>query len=115
MRSIVWFRGKDLRVADHGPLVEAARAGGVIPLFILDPYFFAPERARDLPHRMQFLLESLRELEANLARLGSRLLVVPGRSVEVMPRLAAQWQVGRVLAQRWVEPIGRERDHRKSC
>ena len=112
MRSIVWFRGKDLRVADHGPLAEAAAAGEVIPLFVLDPFFFAPERAQELPHRMQFLLASLKALEAELARLGSRLLVVPGRSVDVVPRLAARWQADRVLAHRWVEPFGRERDRR---
>jgi len=112
MRSIVWFRGKDLRVADHGPLAEAAATGEVIPLFVLDPFFFAPERARDLPHRMQFLLESLKVLEASLARLGSRLLVVPGRSVDVVPQVAAAWKANQVLAHRWVEPFGRERDRR---
>lgn len=112
MRSIVWFRGKDLRVADHEPLAAAAAAGEVIPLFVLDPWFFLPERAQALPHRMQFLLESLGALEASLARLGSRLLVVPGRSVEALPRLAAHWKADQVLAHRWVEPFGRERDRR---
>ncbi|HEY3271812.1 MAG TPA: deoxyribodipyrimidine photo-lyase, partial [Geothrix sp.] len=112
MRSIVWFRGKDLRVADHSPLVEAAAAGEVLPFFVLDPFFFAPERALELPHRMQFLLESLKALEASLAHLGSHLLLVPGRSVDVVPRLAAQWKAGQVLAHRWVEPFGRERDRR---
>jgi deoxyribodipyrimidine photo-lyase len=112
MRSIVWFRGKDLRVADHRPLAEAAASGEVIPLFVLDPYFFAPERARELPHRMQFLLDALGSLEANLAHLGSRLLVVPGRSVDVVPRLAHRWRAEQVLAHRWVEPFGRERDRR---
>ncbi len=112
MRTIVWFRGKDLRVADHGPLTAAVASGDVIPLFVLDPYFFAAERARNLPHRLQFLLESLKDLEASLAHLGTRLLVVPGRSVEVVPRLAAQWQADQVLAQRWVVPFGRERDRR---
>jgi len=112
MRSIVWFRGKDLRVADHAPLAEALASGEVIPLFVLDSHFFTPERARELPHRMQFLLDSLRALEANLAQLGSRLLVVPGRSVDVLPRLAALWKADQVLAHRWVEPFGRERDRR---
>jgi deoxyribodipyrimidine photo-lyase len=111
MRSIVWFRGKDLRVADHAPLAEAS-AGEVIPLFVLDPFFFAPEKARDLPHRIQFLLDSLQALETDLARLGSRLLVVAGRSVDLVPRLAAQWRADQVLAHRWVEPFGRERDRR---
>jgi deoxyribodipyrimidine photo-lyase len=112
MRTLVWFRGKDLRIGDHAPLRDAADAGEVIPLFVLDPFFFAPGRARQLPRRIQFLLESLRALEASLAERGSRLLVVPGRSVEVVPRLAREWKVDRVAAHRWVEPVGRERDRR---
>jgi deoxyribodipyrimidine photo-lyase len=112
MRTLVWFRGKDLRVADHAPLCDAADAGEVIPLFVLDPYFFAPARARELPRRIQFLLDSLRALEASLFDRGSRLVVVSGKSVEVVPRLARKWKVDRVVAQRWVEPFGRERDLR---
>ena len=112
MRTLVWFRGKDLRVSDHAPLRAAAAVGEVVPLFVLDPYFFAPPRARELPHRMQFLLDSLRALEAELAARGSRLLVVEGKSTEVVPRLARQWRVDRVVAQRWTEPFARERDAR---
>ena len=112
MRTLVWFRGKDLRVSDHAPLREAMAQGEVIPLFVLDPYFFAPERARELPHRMQFLVDSLAALEKNLAHLGSRLLVVRGKSVEVVPQLARAWHVDRVVAHRWTEPFGRERDRR---
>lgn len=112
MRSLVWFRGKDLRLADHGPLREAAAAGEVIPLFVVDPFFFAPARAAQAPHRMQFLLEALESLAANLAHLGSELVVVRGRSTEVVPRLARQWRVDQVLAHRWTEPFGRERDDR---
>ncbi len=84
-RTIVWFRGKDLRISDHAPLRDALAAGDVIPLFVLDPYFFAPNRARELPHRMQFLLDSLRALDSSLAERGSRLIVVAGKSVEVVP------------------------------
>jgi deoxyribodipyrimidine photo-lyase len=110
MRTLVWYRGKDLRVADHAPLRDAAAKGELVPLFVLDPYFFAPQRARALPHRMQFLLESLAELADSLRRLGSKLLLAEGRSVDVVPRLAAQWKVDRVAAHRWVEPFARERD-----
>ena len=112
MRTLVWFRGKDLRVADHAPLREAAASGEVVPLFVLDPYFFAPARAQELPHRMQFLLDSLRALQTALEALGSRLLVVEGKSTEVVPRLARQWRVDRVAAHWWTEPFARERDGR---
>jgi deoxyribodipyrimidine photo-lyase len=117
VRSLVWFRGKDLRIADHAPLRAAAEAarngrGSVIPLFVLDEHFFAPAAARKTPHRIQFLLESLRSLAANIAHLGSRLIVVDGRSAEVVPRLAKLWKVDRVLAQSWVAPVGRARDRK---
>ena len=79
---------------------------------MLDEHFFRPEAARQTPFRIQFLLESLESLAANLAHLGSRLVVVGGRSVEQLPELAARWKVDRVVAQSWVAPIGRERDRR---
>ncbi|MGE5347593.1 MAG: cryptochrome/photolyase family protein [Acidithiobacillales bacterium] len=112
MRTIVWFRGKDLRIADHAPLRDAVDTGEVIPLFVLDPGLFAPARARELPHRMQFLLDSLRELEAGLGDRGGRLVVVPGESVEVVSRLAQRWRADRVVAYRRVEPFAREQDRR---
>lgn len=111
-RTLVWFRGKDLRVHDHAPLADAASAGDVIPLFVLDPCFFAPARARRTPHRIQFLLESLRELETAIASRGSRLLIVKGKSVAVVPRLARAWRVDRVVGYAWAAPVGRERDRR---
>ena len=111
-RTLVWFRGKDLRVTDHGPLTSALAAGDVLPLFVLDPYFFAGARARQLPHRMQFLLESLDSLRKNLARLGSELLLAEGKSVQVVPQVARELAATRVVAQRWTEPFGRERDRR---
>jgi deoxyribodipyrimidine photo-lyase len=114
-RTIVWFRGKDVRLTDHVPLRAALDAGGdVIPLFVLDPYFFAPERARAIPHRIQFLLESLASLASNLAHLGSRLVTVRGKSVDVVPKLARALEADRVLAQRWCEPFARVRDERIS-
>lgn len=101
-----------MRLSDHAPLLDAVATGEVIPLFVLDPFFFAPARARELPNRMQFMLDSLCALEAALVQRGSRLLVVEGKSVELVPRLARDWKADRVVAQRWVEPFGRERDWR---
>lgn len=112
MRTLVWFRGKDLRLADHVPLASALASEEVVPLFVLDPFFFAPERARFSPHRAQFLLESLAELARNIEGRGSRLLLVEGKSHDVVPELVQRWGVGRVVAQAWTWPVGRERDRR---
>jgi deoxyribodipyrimidine photo-lyase len=117
LRTLVWFRGKDLRVADHAPLRAALEGDGgrnaeVIPLFVLDDHFFAPDAARRIPFRIQFLIDSLASLSANLEHLGSRLILVPGRSIEQVPRLAKLWKADRVVAQSWVAPVGRLRDER---
>ncbi|HEX6638943.1 MAG TPA: deoxyribodipyrimidine photo-lyase [Steroidobacteraceae bacterium] len=115
MRTLVWYRGKDLRIADHAPLRAALQTNDgddaqVIPVFVFDDYFFAPAAARRAPFRIQFLLDSVASLAANLEHLGSRLVIATGRSVERIPELAAKWNVDRVVAQSWVAPVGRARD-----
>jgi deoxyribodipyrimidine photo-lyase len=112
MRTLVWFRGKDLRLSDHRPLTSALGNEEVILVFVLDPYFFSPERAQRAPHRTQFLLESIADLAQSIDAKGSRLLLVEGKSHEIVPSLAARWHVDRVVAQAWTWPIGRERDRR---
>jgi deoxyribodipyrimidine photo-lyase len=79
---------------------------------VLDEHFFRPDAARNTPFRIQFLLESIASLAANLEHLGSRLILVGGRSVEQVPALAERWKVDRVVAQSWVAPTGRERDRK---
>ena len=111
-RALLWFRGKDLRVEDHEGLHRALAADEVIPVFVLDPYFFDPERAQALPHRMQYLLDALEELAGDLRQLGSELIIEQGRSVDVIPTLAAEWAVDEVIAQGWTEGFGRQRDAR---
>jgi len=112
MRTLVWFRGKDLRLADHAPLLDAIHHGEVVPVFVVDPYFFAPERAREMPNRMQFLVDSLTELATAIEARGSQLLFAHGKSVALVPELARAFAAERVVAHRWSEPFGIERDRR---
>lgn len=112
MRTLVWFRGKDLRLHDHPALSLALGDAEVVLCFVLDPYFLAAERARQMPYRSQFFLDSVRELERAVRERGSRLLLVSGKSHEVLPSVAREWRVDRVVAQRWCAPVGRERDRR---
>lgn len=101
-----------MRISDHEPLRRACEAGEVIPLFVFDPFFFSAERAQELPHRIQFLLESIGSLQKNIEALGSRLLLARGKSTDVIPALAKKWKVDRVVAHRWTEPFARDRDAR---
>ena len=109
-RALLWFRGKDLRLADHQGVQRALGCDEVIPVFVLDPYYFEPKNAQELPHRMQYLLQSLKELAEAIAACGSRLIIRRGRSIDVIPKLAEEWQVDEVIAQGWTEGFGRKRD-----
>lgn len=84
IRQLVWFK-RDLRIHDHAPLSEAAKRGPVLGLYIFEPSLIgSPEF--DYCH-WQFIQQSLVELSANLARLGSRLVVLHGEAIEVLNRI----------------------------
>lgn len=78
---IVWFK-RDLRVADHRPLVEAARRGLVLPLYVVEPELWRQPDAS--ARQWQFISESLAELDAALATLGQPLIVRVGNVVDVL-------------------------------
>jgi deoxyribodipyrimidine photo-lyase len=108
----LWFR-RDLRLADHPALREAQARGPVLPLFILDPdLLYHPETG---PARVAFLLASLRALDADLRRLGSRLLLRRGEPAAVLLAVVRQYGADGVVAHIDCERlVGRVRDARVS-
>ena len=82
--QVVWFK-RDLRVRDHRPLVEAARRGPVLPLYIVEPSVVGAEDFSAA--HWQFIRESLHELRTALADLGQPLVVRTGKAVDTFQRL----------------------------
>jgi deoxyribodipyrimidine photo-lyase len=112
MRTLLWFRGKDLRLADHPALSSALGSNELLPLFVIDPCWFASARAQQAPHHTQFLLESVSELGRQVEARGSRLLLASGESASVLSELVRRWKVERIVAQAWTWPVGRELERR---
>jgi len=107
--ALVWFR-RDLRFVDHAALyhaLKAARAVWCVFVFDTDILDALPSR-RD--RRVEFIHHSLVELEGILREHGGGLLVLHGRAVVEIPRLAARLQVDAVYANRDYEPMACERD-----
>ena len=76
-RSMMWFR-KGLRLHDNPALLEAIDGTEhLYPVFCLDPGIIEKKEAVVGVNRMQFLLESLSDLNSNLKTRGSRLIVCP--------------------------------------
>jgi deoxyribodipyrimidine photo-lyase len=70
---------RDLRVRDNPSLAAAARAERTVPLFVFDERLLGSRFAA--PNRVAFMLEALRDLDAELRRLGGRLFVRHGDPV----------------------------------
>jgi deoxyribodipyrimidine photo-lyase len=113
-RWLFWHR-RDLRLADNLGLAAAAAATPALTgVFVLDPAELepGPNDSPQAPARLWFLAESLRELAAGWERSGSRLLLLRGDPVRLLPRLAAAIGASVVVWNREVEPAARERDRR---
>jgi deoxyribodipyrimidine photo-lyase len=79
---LLWFR-RDLRLTDN-EIVTLASADGaaVLPLFIIDPWFYT--WADVGKGRVRFLFESLPNLDYNLHKLGSKLYLFEGNSTDIL-------------------------------
>lgn len=82
--NVVWFK-KDLRIADHRPLAQAALHGRVLPLYIAEPGFWAEPDASG--RQWAFAAECLADLQRELAALGQPLVVMTGEAVPVLRRI----------------------------
>ena len=110
-RSLLWFRGKDLRISDHAPLRSALEQGEVVPLFVLDPRLLDAGRFPSA-NRAWFLLESLRELREALRARGGELFVRAGRPEAVLAGLVEETGAEAVHFASDVSPFAMARDKR---
>jgi len=82
-RKLLWFR-KGLRLHDNPALVAAcSQTTELFPVYIIN-------QAQQQPcgvNRWRFILESLKDLDNNLRKLGSRLIVLNGDPEVVLPEL----------------------------
>ncbi|GAC1533176.1 MAG: deoxyribodipyrimidine photo-lyase [Herpetosiphon sp.] len=108
--SIIWWVRRDPRLHDNTALHAAQQEsqGAVIPVFVLDDAILTA--ATTAPARVHFLMESLRELDRELQKRGSRLIIRRGKPIDVLPALAAEADAQAIFFNRDYEPYARIRD-----
>jgi deoxyribodipyrimidine photo-lyase len=103
--AIVWFK-TDLRITDNETLVKAlSQNEQIVPVYCFDPRHWKTTEngfKKTGALRTQFLFESLIDLNTQLERLGSHLLIVNGFPEEILPQLAMKYEVSKVYAKREV-------------
>jgi len=107
-RALVWFR-RDLRAHDHAALYHALRAAEQVwCVFVFDTGILDPLPRRD--RRVEFIHDSVIELDAALRTLGGRLLLRHGRALDEVARLADELGAQAVYANHDDEPDALARD-----
>ncbi|WP_298150502.1 DASH family cryptochrome [Flavobacterium sp.] len=103
--AVVWFK-TDLRITDNETLVKAiAQNDQIVPVYCIDDAQFKTTSFGFLKtgsYRAQFLMESLRDLDASLRSIGSGLLIVNGNPEVEIPKIAKQYKAYRVYAKKEV-------------
>lgn len=108
--ALFWFR-RDLRFDDNAGLFHALKSGlAVLPVFIFDTNILHQlEDKRD--KRVDLIHQRLTELNSELQKHGSALLVKYGNPVEILPALCEQFNVNQLFLNEDYEPDAIARDN----
>ena len=107
-RVLFWHR-KDLRLEDNlGLYLASNRSPFLTGVYIFDPKVISPPSIS--PAKLWFLLESLKELKYNWQMSGSRLIIMSGNPVEIIPSLVYKLNIESIFYNLDIEPYGLDRD-----
>jgi deoxyribodipyrimidine photo-lyase len=100
MNVLAWFK-RDLRIHDHSALWLAAQlaqdmGGGVLPLYIAEPDFWAAPEAS--ARQWAAVADALADLRADLGAIGAPLIVRVGGAVDVLARLTKRAQITQIVS-----------------
>ena len=101
-RTLVWLK-RDLRLRDHAPLSAAQQGTAAAALYIIEPAWLASPEF-DGSH-LDFSLQCLHTLRAELGARGLPLLVRVGPALEVLAALRAEFPFDQLLSHEETGPL----------
>ena len=103
MKSLVWFRN-DLRVNDNISLYNALKkSSNIIGVYCFDPRHFEVIKygfKKTEKFRAQFLIETVRELQDNLAKKNISLFVYIDKPENIIPKIVEEYKIDTVYSQK---------------
>src|SRR6185436_9753190 len=107
--NIFWFR-RDLRLDDNAGLYHALKSGlPVVPVFIFDRNIL-DELEERTDRRVEFIHNSLAQLQEQLIEMGSTFDIRYGFSGEVWKQLINEYEIKNVFTNHDYEPYAKQRD-----
>lgn len=106
--NIFWFR-RDLRLHDNAGLYHALRSNNpVIPIFIFDTVILEKLPSQDA--RVQFIHDTLKDMDVELQKMGTALQVYYGKPLDVWKELRRKYDLQSVYTNHDFEPYAIQRD-----
>ena len=95
MNVLIWFK-RDLRVDDHPALTLASGLGPVLPLYIVEPEYWAlPDTSA---RQWTFTAGCVAQLRSDLGRIGAPLALRVGDAVQVLDRICRQNDIRHIIS-----------------
>ena len=109
--SLFIFR-RDLRLHDNTALIQALeQSEAVIPCFIFDPRQVSTKNQYRSLNALQFMVESVQDLDAQLREQHGKLFIFHGEPVKVLAALIKQISIDAIFCNRDYTPFSIERDN----
>lgn len=108
MTKICWLR-RDLRLHDHAALSASLESGETILVFIFDAKILDVLKNKN-DRRVTFIYQSLVEMEREVQKKGSSIIIHYGDPVDLIPKIAKEYGASHVFTNRDYEPYAKERD-----
>lgn len=116
-KALFIFR-RDLRIQDNTGLIQAANLSDIIiPCFIFDPRQVGSANKYKSDNCIQFMLESLQDLDKELKKHETALYLFNGKAHDVVNALIKSEGIDAVFCNRDYTPFSAERDNalKKTC
>jgi deoxyribodipyrimidine photo-lyase len=114
--SIFIFR-RDLRLTDNTGLLKAAsKSNKILPIFIFTPIQISDENSLKSSNSIQFMIESLFDLNESIQQINSRsqLFTFYGDEIEVLTKLCSRMNISAIFINEDYTPYSIKRDSRIS-
>ena len=108
--TIYIFR-RDLRLFDNTTLLKISKNyPNIIPIFIFTPEQISKKNIFYSNNAVQFMIESLKDLDNNLKAYHSKLHIFYGNNIEILEKITKKIKVETIACNRDYTPYARARD-----
>ena len=107
--NLCWIR-RDLRLFDHHALAKALSSGNPTYLVFVFDKIILQKLTEKQDRRVTFIIDSLKEIELELNKFKSSLIILYGDPIEEIPKLAFKLKITNLFFNRDYEPNAKKRD-----